>query len=299
MEVSSHALRYFLAVARELHFARAAEALHISPPSLSQQILRLEQQVGRPLFVRTSRAVELTDAGRALVPLATRAVDAGAAVSEWIEQLERQAQPLLRLGFVVGMGGALTTRIIGEATRRIEGLRIEMQRLDFVNQLDALRERRVDAVFIPEEVQPIPHDVDVTVVYTEPRVLVVSDAHPLAGRRSVRLDETSAETYITVSGMTPERTDAWLVNPRPDGTRLRMGSQATDIEGIIELCAAGVGVNIAGAAVREAYSRPGIAFVPIDDLAPSRFVLCTRSDAFAGSALTTFVAIVREAAAAP
>lgn len=275
MEIGRHTLRYFLEVAETLHFGHAADRLHISTPSLSQQIGRLEARVGEPLFSRTSRTVELTDAGRELVPLARAVVDAHAAIDGWAENRMRPTPPTLRIGFVVGIGGSLTARMIMAAAERIEGLRFEMQRLDFVSPLSALDDGRVDTVIMPDSVQAIPEGVEVSAVATERRVLVVSREHPFAGRDSITLAETSAETFITITGMSDERTDAWLVNPRPDGTRVALGSQADDVEGVIELCAAGLGVNIAGETARSFYSRSDVAFVPISDLEPMRLLLCT------------------------
>ncbi len=92
MEFSLHSLRYFIAVAEELHFGRAAETLRITPPSLSEQIRNLETQLGVRLFVRTSRRVELTDEGRELLALARGVMRTHDDVVVWATRLACNAR---------------------------------------------------------------------------------------------------------------------------------------------------------------------------------------------------------------
>src|SRR5918998_4033317 len=95
-------LRAFVVLARELHFGRAAVALHVTQPALSQQIRRLEEQLGVALFARTRSSVELTDAGRAALPHARRAVDAAAAVTDVAAAFARGERGELRVGLSPG-----------------------------------------------------------------------------------------------------------------------------------------------------------------------------------------------------
>ncbi|QAY59349.1 LysR family transcriptional regulator [Microbacterium protaetiae] len=276
MDVSIPTLRYFCALADHLHFGAAAESLNISSPSLSQQISRLERLVGERLFDRTSREVALTDAGRALLPQARRVVDAHDELTAWIAARHGRTSPALRIGLVAAGAGPLTTAAIMSAVQQIPDLRLEMRKVGFFDAEAELTADRVDAVFAPA---PLPLDersVQATPLWSEPRVLIVSAAHPLAGRDAVTIGELGDETFIAVSGGDPDALAWWLVDPRPDGTHPAVGALAQDMDGILELVAAGVGVNIAASSAATHYRRPNIAFIPIVDIEPATVLLCTR-----------------------
>jgi DNA-binding transcriptional LysR family regulator len=275
MDIPLHALRYFCMVADELHFTKAAEALNISGPTLSQQVSRLENVLGAKLFERNSRRVVLTDAGRELLPLARRIRDDHEEVLAWARSLREKASGgLLRIGMVAAGGGPLTTTILATAVQQLPSLRIEMRRLGFFDATRELTEGRVDVVFAPA---PIAKDDRITAepLWSEPRVLVVPNGHPLAKRESIGIMETEREVFVSASGGIPEILDWWLVDPRPDGSHPLRGPVADDFEGLLELVAAGVGVNIASIGASQQYRRDGIAFVRITDIEPATIVLCT------------------------
>ncbi|WP_144832870.1 LysR family transcriptional regulator [Microbacterium sp. BH-3-3-3] len=273
MEISSPALRYFAVLAEELHFTRAAQRLRISPPSLSQQISRLEKQVGRQLFLRTPRAVELTTAGRELVPLALQAVAAHEAVARWARA--STATPPLQVGIVATGAGALTSDIIAETLRRLPDVRVELRRLGFMDVERALIDGTVDLVL---SLGPAPADprVDSTTLLVEPRVLVVREEHPLASRDSVSIDETNGLDFVVPVEAHNAARAWWLVDPRPDGSTPRVVGVADGVEGLMDFCVAGVGVNIATASAATHYGRAGLAYVEIDDIAPAE-VLAIRA----------------------
>jgi DNA-binding transcriptional LysR family regulator len=290
MDVSIPTLRYFCALADRLHFGAAAESLKISSPSLSQQIARLEQVVGERLFDRSSRAVSLTEAGAALLPHARRAVQSHDEVVTWIESRQGARQPVLRIGVVAAGAGPLTTAAIMSAVQQVPDLRLEMRKVGFFDAQTELVADRVDAVFAPAPLSLDERTVQTTPLWTEPRVLIVPASHPLADRNAVTIGELAAETFIGVSGGDPHALAWWLVDPRPDGTRPAVGAVAQDMDGILELVAAGVGVNIAAASASAHYRREGIAFVPIVDIEPATVLLCTRRHV--GALVSAFVEIV-------
>lgn len=275
MDVPLHALRYFCALAEELHFGNAARELSISPPSLSQQIRRLEGVLGTELFDRTSRRVTLTTAGEELLPLATRVITDHAEVLRWAAaRASNGSERLLRIGMVAAGAGALTSTILAAAVQRVPDARIEMRRLGFLDTRDELLAGTVDVVFAPG---PITSDdrVHIQPLWTERRVLVVPAGHRLANRESVSIAETSDEVFVGVSGSDAATLDWWLVDPRPDGSHPRRGPVADSFEGILELCAAGVGVNIAAAAAATHYRRDTVAYIPITDIEPTTVLLCS------------------------
>src|SRR6476620_5890307 len=268
MDVPIHVIRYFCVLAEELHFGRAAERMNITPPSLSQQISRLEQQLDVKLFDRSPRKVELTAYGRELLPLARRVQDDHEQLLSWGRSVKRdQRTPLLRVGVVAAGAGALTTAAITATMQAIPQARIEMRRLGFFDVTSELESGRVDVVFAPAPM-PMPPRIRVEALWLEPRVLVVPSGHHLADRESVTIAETNDEVFVAVAGGIPEVVDWWIVHPRPDGSRPKRGPTADSVDGLFELVAAGAGANIAGQSASRQYRRDELAFVPVSDIEP-------------------------------
>lgn len=278
MDVPIHVVRYFCVLADELHFGRAAERLSITPPSLSQQISRLEQQLGVRLFDRSPRKVGLTAYGRELLPLARRLQDDHDQIIAWGRSVRRDADaPVLRVGVVAAGAGTLTTAAISTTLQKVPTARIEMRRLGFFDVADDLEAGRVDVVFAPWPLR-LPPRVRTEPLWKEPRVLVVPTSHRFAQRESISITETADEVFVAAAGGVPEVVDWWLVDPRPDGSRPQRGPTADSVEGLLELVAAGAGINIAGESASRHYRRDELAYVRIDDIEPATIVLCSLSD---------------------
>jgi len=296
MDISAPALRYFVAVADELHFARAADRLHITPPTLSQQIARLELAIGGRLFERTPRAVALTPLGEELLPLAREAVRSHEAVLAWASRAATHPAAL-RVGVVAGGGGGgLTSEILAALVARLPEVPLQLVRLGFFDVGPAVREGGVDVALTLAPVGPS-KDLSVQELLSEPRVLVVREDSPLAGRASIRIDETNNLAFVVPSGAAGEGLAWWLVDPRPDGTRPRVVAVADDVEGLLELCAAGIGVNIATSSAFREQSRAGLALVEIVDVEPARVVL-VRSERPRHGAVAAFERIAIDVASA-
>lgn len=276
MFATGAALRYFVALADELHFARTAKTLRISPPSLSQQISRLERQIGQPLFERSPQGVRLTRHGEELLPLARQVVRAQDAVTEWANRLTHPAVPL-RLGIVASGAGRLTSEIVAEALQRQPGLRLELRRLGFFDAERELEGGHIDLAFVLGPWSPSAGLVG-TPVLRERRVLVMRDDHPLAKKPTVTINETNGLGFVVPSAATGIARSWWLVDPRPDGSRPRVTATADDVEGLIELCLARVGVNIATRSVATHYGREGLAYLDIVDIEPAEVLLLRATD---------------------
>lgn len=278
MDVPIHVIRYFCVLAEELHFGRAAERLSITPPSLSQQISRLEQQIGVKLFDRSSRKVELTAYGRDLLPLARRVQDDHDQILSWARSVRRDRDaPVLKVGIVAAGAGTLTTAAIAATMNAVPNARIEMRRLGFFDVIDDLEAGRVDVVFGPGPIQ-VPPRIRVEPLWREPRILVTQSDHRFADRKSISILETNNEVFVAVAGGLPEVVDWWLVDPRPDGSRPKRGLTADSVDGLFELVAAGAGVNIAGQSAAQQYRRDELAFIPIDDIEPATILLFSLGD---------------------
>lgn len=296
MDIPIHALRYFCVLADELHFGRAAATLKISAPSLSQQISRLERMIGAPLFERTPRTVLLTAVGSELLPLARRVRDDHDDVIRWAGALHDNADAdLLKIGMVAAGAGSLSTAILSSAVQRMPRVRVEMRRLGFFDTQEALLSGRVDVAFAPGPVVDLDDRISAHPLWSEPRVLAVPSTHRLASRDSISIGEIGDEVFVTAAAGAPEIVNWWLVDPRPDGSHPRRGPVADDLEGLLELVAAGVGVNIAAAAAAQHYRRDGIAFPRIVDIEPATILLCSLKRP-ANPAVSEFVAIAKELA---
>ncbi|BBY17000.1 LysR family transcriptional regulator [Mycolicibacterium litorale] len=265
MDVTVAHLRSFLAVAEELHFGRAAEALRVSPSSLSEHIATLERRTGRALFTRTSRSVALTDDGRRLIPLAQRAVGAMDDVLQWA----RSDGDRIRLRIGLSVFSPRFRAILAEAHRQFSEIVWEVRQFGFAEPYRPLLTGEVDCAVIPEAAPP-PATVAATTLWTEACLLVVADSHPLAARDRVTVDDLTDQTFVGVGDASTF--DHWLGDALRDAPRTL--SIARNFDEVLELCAAGIGVNVAGAAAAEMYHRPGVRFVPIADLADRPTNLC-------------------------
>ncbi|MEV4124293.1 LysR substrate-binding domain-containing protein [Nocardia sp. NPDC049707] len=272
MYIPPQTLRCFLAVADELHFGRAAAVLHMTGPALSQQISRLEKDLRFALFERSSRRVELTEAGVELIPHARAVVAASQTILRWRDTV-RLGQRGIDIGFMAAGAGQLTSDVLDRLRCAHPGLHIRLRHLEWSEQLAPLLAGEVDAVFVRE---PFPADgVRRRHVLSEPRVAVLAHDHPLAGRESIRFEEIASEPFLGSSGGPMEWTDFWMVNPRPDGTRVEPCIVVSTVEELLEEVACGAGVTTTPQSLPSYYRHPRVSFVPIADLSPSVVTLCT------------------------
>ena len=262
MDLDLRKLRYFVAVADQLNFRRAAEHLHIAQPVLSRQIRALEDDLKVQLFVRDHRETRLTAAGEQLKadagPLLT---DAGALQ----RRLARAARGTTT--FTVAFMPGLT---VSEPVRRLReqhpGLAVDVLRTDWGSQTDVLHDGRADVSFVRRPLDP--DRLTVRPLFTEPRVAMLLARHPLAGRRSLRLADLAGETLLQDPAAVPE----WLAlagdRPAP-AVRLRPRT----VEEKLEHVAAGQGFVLLPRSAATHYRRPDVAALRVSDLGPTEVCL--------------------------
>lgn len=170
-------LRYFLAVAEELHFGRAAERLHIVQPAVSQQVRRLERELGVELFDRTTRTVSLTEAGQRFLPHARAVLAATDRASDAVAQFRAEQASVLRLGTSDGLGDRLE-RLLAEFARRAPDAQLELVHAPAAQRLRRVRDGELDATLIRGD-QPVP-DLDFTPLWTDEVLVALPASHPLA-----------------------------------------------------------------------------------------------------------------------
>jgi len=177
-------LRYVVAVADRLHFTRAAQALHVAQPALSQQIRRLERELGLELFTRTSRTVALTDAGEAVVARARRVLAEVDAIGQELDAMRGILRGRVELGSMQSLGPFDLPRLLADFHARHPGVDVVLREDTTQRMLEMLGADRLDLAVAT--IDETPADGLVTRrLYEEELVLVVAPEHPLAGRRRI------------------------------------------------------------------------------------------------------------------
>jgi DNA-binding transcriptional LysR family regulator len=260
----------FTVVAEYRHFGRAAEALHTTQPSLSRQIRRLEQQVGVRLLDRTTRGTRLSEAGEVFLPQAQGLLRTAV---ETMARTRAAARPSsITIGYTKGL---VITPAVRALRDRHPDAEVHTRLLDWNDSRGALLEHRVDAVVTR---LPFPTDrLRVTVLYDEPRVLVVPRDHRLAGQESVTLGDIADEPIPHVRQSDPLLNAYWRLDPRPDGRPAPDGPLVEALEDKHELIAAGQAVAIGPPLDHATGLHPSLTTVPLRGVEPSQVVLATRS----------------------
>jgi LysR family hca operon transcriptional activator len=234
-------LRYFIAVADELSFTRAAQRLHTAQPSLSQQIRNLEDEVGTPLFERTRRKVELTDAGkvflaeaRLVVAQADRAVARARQVG--------QGRATVTIGFVPAAEIRVFPVILPRLRLRFPEVNVELRSLPTAEQEDALLRGDIDVAFMRRPV--LSPELLSEVVLTEPLVVVLPSGHPLAKQKRIAPAQLSGEPFISThpqfSGQVHSVVEAYC---EAHGIERKVAQVATNI--LLNLNLVGMGLGYA------------------------------------------------------
>ncbi|MCO5994143.1 LysR family transcriptional regulator [Actinoallomurus rhizosphaericola] len=269
MNLDLRLVQCFTVLAEHRHFGRAAAVLHTTQPSLSRQISRLEQQLGVRLLDRTPRGSELTEAGETFLPLAKTLLRSAAQV---VTRTRAAARPdRITIGYTTNL---IVTPAVRELRHRHPDADVRTAHVNWNEPREALLDHRVDAV-----VTRLPFATDrlrVTVLYDEPRVLVVPLDHRLAGKESVTLDDIADEPLPRVSD--PDWNAFWRIDPRPGGAPAPDGPLIEAVEDKAELVADGQAVAIIPDGEHVRRLRPDLTTIPLEGVEPSQVVLATRAD---------------------
>jgi DNA-binding transcriptional LysR family regulator len=286
-------MRYFVAVAEELHFGRAAARLHIAQPSLSVQIRKLEHSLGTALLLRTSRHVELTAAGAVLLDEARRLLAGAERAAERTREAGRGTRGGLIVGFQANAAAELTPKILASFQARYPHVQVEMRAHDFRDPYVGLGNGEVDVAFVRPPL--LMQDwLALETLFTESRMLVVSRDSSVAAHAEVTVEQLVDEPFV--ARRAPEHwRDFWLATDSRDGHPVRLGAEVGGVDECFEAILAGRGMAFTQASTRRFYDRPGLAFIPVPGLRGSALSIAWRRDM--NSALVRdFVRTARELA---
>jgi DNA-binding transcriptional LysR family regulator len=254
-------LRSFLAVAEELHFGRAAARLHISQPPLSQQIRRLEDELGARLFRRTKRRVELTPAGQAFLTEARQTLVQAERAVRAAQRAERGELGELVVGYLIAAAYGPLPDVIRMFRRRFPDVDLRLQYLRSVQQRHALLNRQIDVGFVR------PQAADPRLIYEafwrESVVVALPGNHPLTRRTIVDVSDLETELFVLLA---PEDAGAFydqvLALCRSAGFTPRVAHRVPDLHAAIALVAAGLGIGPVPAAI-QGFKRKGVVYRPL------------------------------------
>lgn len=286
-------LRYFLAVAEELHFGRAAERLNIAQPALSRQIASLEGAIGALLFDRTRSNIHLTTAGETLLP---RARDILARVADAARLARRAAEGtigVLQIGFVGSATFSILPNILNQFRTSHSEVELILHAMNTAELRTALIDRSIDVAFA----RPGISDPEIVneVIHTEPLIVAMPENDPLAKTRDVALGDLATRPFVLYPRHPrPNFADTILGICRGAGFSPDIAQETMEIQTALSLVSVGAGVSLVPACAEESQLH-GVAYRPIRGPAPTTSLSLAYRRDNRSAVVSEFCAAVRTA----
>lgn len=271
-------LRYFVAVAEELHFTRAAEKSYVSQPALSKQIRALERQLGAELFRRDRQGVALTAAGAALLPYAERLLATWAEGASALAEVTAAERSTLVVGMSTSPGrGGLLPAIRSRFTAARPEANVRLRQVSWDDPTAGLADGDADVAFVW---LPLPdaERYGWTVVAEEPRLVALPDTHPLAARSEVDFADLADEPFLALPTDAGPLRDHWLALDERDGQLPRIGAEIASTEETYEALVAGLGICLVATGNAHLITLGGVVTRPVHGISPSRYALAWRRE---------------------
>jgi DNA-binding transcriptional LysR family regulator len=291
-------LRYFVAVAEELSFTRAAERLHIGQPPLSQQIQALEHEIGARLFERNKRRVLLTEAGRLFLADARRML----ALSDQAKETARRAHlgeaGELRVGFTFSTPFTpLFAKVVRRYRQQYPGVLLTFHEMATLPQLAKIEARELDVGFVRPASMRLPQAVQLTMLRQDPLRLVLPADAPLARKKKISVQDLAGQAFVVFpkdagTGIYHQINDLC----RAAGFTPQIAMEAGEPSTIIGLVAAGCGISVLPSSF-EGIHMEGVVYRPLADPKATTSMLLARHAENPSPLASAFVALAQAAAA--
>jgi DNA-binding transcriptional LysR family regulator len=273
MRPEARQLQYFVAVAEDLNFTRAAERLHVVQQSLSTAIAQLEALLGVRLFERTTRSVRLTSAGEAWLPHAREALAAIDAAAKAAEDLAAGRSGRLRIGLAATGALTLTPALVRAYRVEHPSVGVTTEHFDFTDPTGGLRQGTTDVAIVRP---PFINDgIDVLVLAEEPRYAMLPADHPLAARGELRFADLASEPWMDVE-TDHIWCDFWQVKELRSKP-VPIGAVCRTLDDLFEAARAGTAIGLVPESTAQS-PWPLLAFVRVCDIAPSTIAVAWHRD---------------------
>jgi DNA-binding transcriptional LysR family regulator len=258
-------LEHFVAVAQECHFTRAAQRLHIAQSGLSASIRSLEKELGATLFLRSTRQVQLTVAGQALLVEALRALSASNAAKEAVAAVQGLLRGSLSIGSLQCLHAVHLPTLLAGFLAEHPGLEIRLRQGGSDELVEQVRTGRLDIAFVSRPSRD-PENVVVSPLESEALVLACSPAHPAAAKSEAKLQDLMDEQFVDFppSWSTRDLADRVLTAA---GVERRVALEVTDVHSLLDLVACDLGVALVPGSFSVKTDR--VRFIPLAGEVPA------------------------------
>jgi LysR family hydrogen peroxide-inducible transcriptional activator len=269
-------LRYIVAVARERHFGRAAEACFVSQPTLSVAIKKLEEELDCKIFERGGNEVSVTPLGEEIVRQAQQVIEQAQGIKEIAKRGKDPLSGPLRLGVIYTIGPYLLPDLVRKAIETTPQMSLMLQENFTVKLLEMLRTGELDCAIMAE---PFPDTgLAVAPLYDEPFMVATPKNHPLAQRTAIPAEELKRETMLLLGTGHCFRDHVLEVCPEyarfsSDAEGIRKSFEGSSLETIKYMVASGMGITVVPKLSVPAEPQAHLAFVPFADPVPTRRVV--------------------------
>jgi DNA-binding transcriptional LysR family regulator len=288
-------LRYFIAVAEELHFGRAAKRLAMSQPPLSQQIKLLEEEIGVVLFLRTKRQVELTAAGEVFLGEARKAIAQAEHAIRAARRAGRGEIGRLAVGFVSSAVYGQVPSIFRLMRSRYPGVSLVLQDLTSEEQVEAVKASRIDVGLIRPPVLAA-ESLAMRVIWRETLMVALPEGNPLAREAEIAVEALAGESFIQIPRhVAPGFYDQCIRICARAGFAPQIVQEARTTPTIVSLIAGGMGVSILPSSLKS-LQRSGVVYRPLKTPVPTTDMAVIWRPADESPTLRSFLEIIWEVA---